>query len=95
MSLSADDVRRIAQLARLAISEDEVERTLTDLNRVFELIEQMRATDTSALEPMTHPHEQPLRLREDLVTEIDQREALQAVAPETAGGLYLVPKVIE
>ncbi|MEZ5650806.1 MAG: Asp-tRNA(Asn)/Glu-tRNA(Gln) amidotransferase subunit GatC [Burkholderiaceae bacterium] len=95
MSLSADDVRRIAQLARLAISDDEVERTLADLNDVFALIERMRETDTSALAPMTHPHQQPLRLREDRVTEADQRDALQAVAPETANGLYLVPKVIE
>lgn len=95
MSLSADDVRRIAQLARLAVSEDEVERTLGDLNRVFGLIERMRAVDVGDLAPMTHPHEQSLRLRDDEVTETDQREQLQAVAPETGDGLYLVPRVIE
>ncbi len=95
MSLSADDVRRIAQLARLAISDGEVDSTLNDLNRVFGLIERMRETDTTGLEPMTHPHAQALRLRPDEVTEQDQRDALQAVAPETADGLYLVPRVIE
>ncbi|MEZ5738717.1 MAG: Asp-tRNA(Asn)/Glu-tRNA(Gln) amidotransferase subunit GatC [Burkholderiaceae bacterium] len=95
MSLSADDVRRLAVLARLEISETETEQTLQGLNKVFGLIETMRAVDTTGLEPMTHPHAVSLRLRDDAVTEADQRDRYQQVAPEVDQGLYLVPRVIE
>lgn len=95
MSLSADDVRRIAQLSRLALSDSEVQGTLDKLNAVFELIEQLKAVDTDGVEPMTHAQSMALRLREDAVTEADSRQTNQQVAPSVEQGLYLVPRVIE
>jgi aspartyl-tRNA(Asn)/glutamyl-tRNA(Gln) amidotransferase subunit C len=99
MSLSDDQVRRIARLARLEISPQEVAPVAARLNRVLGLIEQMSAVDTQGIEPMAHPLDAQLlqgqRLRPDEVTEQDRREAYQAVAPATQDGLYLVPKVIE
>ncbi|SMC18500.1 aspartyl/glutamyl-tRNA(Asn/Gln) amidotransferase subunit C [Andreprevotia lacus DSM 23236] len=95
MSLSLDDVRRIAKLARIAVSDDEVAATQQQLNRIFGLIEEMRAVDTTGIEPMSHAQDVALRLRDDVATAANRREAFQAVAPEVDGGLYLVPKVIE
>ncbi|MBP8310857.1 MAG: Asp-tRNA(Asn)/Glu-tRNA(Gln) amidotransferase subunit GatC [Burkholderiaceae bacterium] len=95
MSLTADDVARLAILARLELSAQEAERTLVQLNSVFELIGQLQAVDTTGVEPMTHPIAMDLRLREDQVTESDAREQYQQVAPATEQGLYLVPRVIE
>lgn len=95
MSLSNEQVGRIARLARLAISESEIDATRTKLDGIFALIEQMQAVDTGGIEPMSHPQELATRLRADVVTETDRRAAFQAVAPQTEGGLYLVPKVIE
>ena len=95
MSLNLEQVRRVAQLARLEISEAEAEQTLSQLNRIFTLIEEMQAVDTQGIEPMAHAQDLAQRLREDRVTEQNRREALQAVAPESECGLYLVPKVIE
>jgi aspartyl-tRNA(Asn)/glutamyl-tRNA(Gln) amidotransferase subunit C len=95
MSLTLEQVRRIAELARIEISDAEAENTLGHLNRIFSLIEEMQAVDTSGVEPMAHAQDLAQRLREDRVTETDRREAYQAVAPETEAGLYLVPKVIE
>ena len=95
MSLSNDQVGHIARLARIALSEAEIEATRDKLNGIFGLIEQMQAVDTSGVEPMSHPQELATRLRPDLVTEADRREAFQKVAPQTEAGLYLVPKVIE
>jgi len=95
MALSIEDVKRIAHLARIAIEEAEAERVLRDLNGIFGLIEEMEAVDVSGIEPMAHAQDVVLRLREDRVTEADQRERFQAIAPETEAGLYLVPKVIE
>ena len=99
MSLSDDQVRRIARLARIAIRADESGAVATRLNRVLELIEELKAVDTTGIEPMAHPLDAQLpdgqRLREDKVTESDQRERYQSVAPATQDGLYLVPKVIE
>jgi len=99
MSLSDDQVRRIARLARLAVAAEEVGPVVNRLNRVLGLIEQMRAVDTSGIEPMAHPLDSQLpegqRLRPDEVTEKNDREAFQAVAPSAEDGLYLVPKVIE
>jgi aspartyl-tRNA(Asn)/glutamyl-tRNA(Gln) amidotransferase subunit C len=99
MSLSDDQVRRIARLARLEIEPQEVASVVARLNRVLGLIEQMRAVDTAGIEPMAHPLDAALpqgqRLRPDEVTEADRREAYQAVAPAIQDGLYLVPKVIE
>lgn len=95
MSLTLEQVRRVAHLARIEISEAEAQSTLGHLNGIFTLIEEMQAVDTTGVEPMAHAQDLAQRLREDRVTEADQRAAFQAVAPETEGGLYLVPKVIE
>ena len=95
MSLSNDQVGHIARLARIALSDTELDATRAKLNGIFELIEQMQAVDTTGVEPMSHPQEFAARLRADLVTETDRREAFQRVAPQTEAGLYLVPKVIE
>ena len=98
MSLTPEQVRRVAHLARIEISEPEVHSTLGHLNEIFGLIEAMQAVDTSGVEPMAHAQDVAQRLRADRVTEsgqLDQRAAFQAIAPETEGGLYLVPKVIE
>lgn len=95
MSLSAADVQRIATLARLQLSGDTATHTLTQLNQVFELIEQLKAVDTQGVAPMTHATDLVLRLRDDVVTETDRRDDYQAMAPQVERGLYLVPKVIE
>ncbi|MDO9596481.1 MAG: Asp-tRNA(Asn)/Glu-tRNA(Gln) amidotransferase subunit GatC [Azoarcus sp.] len=95
MSLSNEQVGRIARLSRLAISETEIDVTRTKLDGIFALIEQMQAVDTAGIEPMSHPQELATRLRDDVVTETDRRAAFQAIAPQTEAGLYLVPKVIE
>ena len=95
MSLTLEQVQRIAHLARIEISESEASSTQAHLNGIFELIEQMQAVDTRGIEPMAHAQELNQRLRTDVVSEGDRRAAFQAVAPETEAGLYLVPKVIE
>jgi aspartyl-tRNA(Asn)/glutamyl-tRNA(Gln) amidotransferase subunit C len=95
MSLSDDQIRRIARLARIAIRPDESEALLARLNRVLGLIEQMRAVDTAGIEPMSHALDVVQRLRPDEVTEQDRREGYLSVAPAVEDGLYLVPKVIE
>jgi aspartyl-tRNA(Asn)/glutamyl-tRNA(Gln) amidotransferase subunit C len=95
MSLTLEQVQRIAHLARVEISESEASTTRDHLNGIFELIEQMQAVNTSGVEPMAHAQDLSQRLRNDAVTEADRRAAFQAVAPETEAGLYLVPKVIE
>ena len=95
MSLTPDDIRRLGELARIRFDAGEQARLLTELNRVFSLIEQLRAVDTTGVEPMTHPHSAPLRQRDDLVTEADQREANPRCAPAVSDGLYLVPRVVE
>ena len=95
MSLTLDQVQRIAHLARLEVSDDEALATQGHLNEIFKLIEQMQAIDTTGVEPMAHAQELSQRLRDDAVSEADRRAAYQAVAPETEAGLFLVPKVIE
>ncbi len=100
MSLELSDVKRIANLAKLDISETESNQTLDKLNGIFALVEQLKAVDTTGVAPLSHPiaallPELALRLRDDVVTETNQREAYQRVAPATQDGLYLVPKVIE
>ena len=95
MSLTTDQVKRIAHLARIEVSESEALTTQGHLNGIFELIEQMQAVDTTGVEPMAHAQDVSQRLRTDAVSETDRRAAYQAVAPETEAGLYLVPKVIE
>ncbi len=95
MSLTLEQVRRVAFLARIEVSDAEAKTTLGHLNEIFTLIEEMQAVDTRGIEPMAHAQDLAQRLREDRVTEQNRREALQAVAPESECGLYLVPKVIE
>ena len=95
MSLSNEQVGHLARLARIALSDAEIDATRVKLDGIFALIEQMQAVDTAGVEPMSHPQELPTRLREDTVIETDQREAFQHIAPQTESGLYLVPKVIE
>ena len=95
MSLTPDDVRRLARLARIAIEPEESGAVLDRLNRVLGLIDQMRKVDTKGIEPMSHALDVVQRLRADEVRESNQREAYQSVAPAVDGGLYLVPKVIE
>lgn len=100
MSLELSDVKRIANLARLELNEAEAASTLDKLNGFFSIAEQLKAVDTTGVAPLSHPlaaqiPEICLRLREDVVTENNQREAYQKVAPATQDGLYLVPKVIE
>jgi aspartyl-tRNA(Asn)/glutamyl-tRNA(Gln) amidotransferase subunit C len=82
-------------LARLAIDEAEVPHYAQDLNNIFNLVEQMSAADTNEIPPMAHPLDAHQRLRADEVTETDQREDFQAIAPKTEAGVYLVPQVIE
>jgi aspartyl-tRNA(Asn)/glutamyl-tRNA(Gln) amidotransferase subunit C len=95
MSLSDDQIRRLARLARIAIRPDESAELGRRLNRVLALIEEMRAVDTAGVEPMSHALELVQRLRPDEVSETDRREEYQAVAPALEDGLYLVPKVLE
>jgi aspartyl-tRNA(Asn)/glutamyl-tRNA(Gln) amidotransferase subunit C len=95
MSLTLEQVRRVAHLARIEVSDAEAQSTLGHLNGIFALIEEMQAIDTTGIEPMAHAQDLAQRLREDRVTETNQRTAFQSIAPETERGLYLVPKVIE
>ena len=95
MSLTPDDVRRLARLARIAIEPEESHTVLERLNRVLGLVDEMRRVDTSGIEPMAHAVDVTQRLRADEVREADQREAYQSVAPAVEASLYLVPKVIE
>ncbi|NND82725.1 MAG: Asp-tRNA(Asn)/Glu-tRNA(Gln) amidotransferase subunit GatC [Gammaproteobacteria bacterium] len=95
MALDDKTILGIAQLARLAIPQQEVDRYRQELSGILELVAQMDACDTSAVQPMTHPFDATLRLRADEVTEIDQRDKFQSLAPAASDGLYLVPKVID
>ena len=99
MALTPQDIARIAHLARLELSEAEGERMLTQLNGFFGIVEKMRAVDTTGIKPLPHPvaaiETVQLRLREDVASEPNQREANQQSAPAVERGLFLVPKVIE
>lgn len=95
MSLTDEQVHRIAHLARIELAPGEDARIRDQLNGIFTLIEQMQAVDTRGVEPMSHAVDLAQRLREDRVSESDQRERFQAIAPDVEGGLYLVPRVIE
>jgi aspartyl-tRNA(Asn)/glutamyl-tRNA(Gln) amidotransferase subunit C len=95
MSLSPDDVKRIARLARIEISDAEAMTSQTQLNAIFDLIAAMQAVDTTGIAPMAHAQDVSQRLREDVVTETDRHAAFQNIAPAVEDGLYLVPKVIE
>jgi aspartyl-tRNA(Asn)/glutamyl-tRNA(Gln) amidotransferase subunit C len=95
MVLPLEEVRRIARLARIEISDREALVLQGDLQRIFELIDAMQQVDTEGVEPMAHAQDLGLRLREDAVTEADRRALYQPLAPQVQDGLYLVPRVIE
>ncbi len=99
MALTPADVARIAHLARLKLGDEEQSAMLAQLNGFFRIVERMSAVDTAGVEPLSTPlsavDDDALRLRDDVITEHDQRAANQNSAPLTEGGLYLVPKVVE
>ena len=95
MSLGSAEVAKIAHLARLAIGEADIPAYARNLSSILELVAQMNAVDTTGVEPLAHPLEMAQRLGPDVVSESDQRERFQAIAPSVEAGLYLVPKVIE
>ena len=95
MSIGPAEVEKIAYLARLAISPEDIPRYARDLSSILALAEKMNAVDTGGVDPMAHPLNMAQRLRVDAITETDQRERFQHISPQTAQGLYLVPKVIE
>ena len=95
MSLDADEVKKIAYLARLKIDEADIPGYVSNLSNILDLVEQMNAVDTTGVLPMSHPLDAVQRLRKDEVRETNQREAFQRIAPSTEDGLYLVPRVIE
>lgn len=95
MSLTLQDVKRVATLARIAVNDDEAAAYQQQLNGIFGLIADMQAVDTTGVEPMSHAQDLSQRLRDDVVTETDQHEKFQAIAPQVDDSLYLVPQVIE
>lgn len=95
MSLDKNDVEKIAHLARIAISDEDIPGYAESLSNILQLVEQMDAVDTENVTPMAHPHAAFQRLREDKVTESDQREHFQKSTPHVENGLYLVPKVLD
>lgn len=95
MSLTADDVKKIAHLARLGIDAEDIENYAKDLSNILDLMTQMGELNTDGVQAMAHPLDQTQRLRADVVTESDQREHFQTIAPQVENGLYLVPKVID
>ncbi len=95
MTLKIEDVKAIAHLARIAIEEEKIPEYVKNLANVLHLAEQMDQVDTSEIEPMAHPLNAVQYLRDDQITETDQHEKYQRIAPAVEDGLYLVPKVIE
>ena len=95
MSVSSEQVRHIAKLARIAMSDEELERLVPELNNILGWVEQLSEVNTEGVEPLTAVIDQKLRLREDVVTEGDERDAVLANAPEAQHGFFAVPKVIE
>ena len=93
--LSLDQIHRIAHLARLELSQTEALAMREQINDILAMVDQMSAVDTEGVAPMSHPQEVMQRVRDDRVTETDQHETFQSVAPAVEDGLYLVPKVIE
>ncbi len=95
MSVTGDTIREIAQLARLRVSDEELPAMTGQFNAILDLFEQLQSAPTDDVEPMANPLDATQRLRDDEVTETDQREALQTTAPAVEDGLYLVPRVVE
>src|SRR5437870_2795857 len=95
MSFKAADIKKIAHLAKLNLSEEDLLFYTPQLSRILDFIEQMKQVDTSKIEPMAHPLALAERLREDRITETNQRAKFEAIAPQVEAGLYLVPRVID
>lgn len=95
MTISRKDIEKVAVLARIRVDDEQVSALEKDLGNILDLVDQLAAADTDSVEPMAHPLNAVQRLRADEVTETNQREAFQAIAPATENGLYLVPRVIE
>jgi len=95
MPLNLNDIRRVANLARIEVTDAELRAAQHELNGILGLVEQLQAANTAGVEPMAHAQDVMLRLREDEVTESDERARFQSIAPRVEAGLYLVPKVIE
>ena len=95
MTISREDIEKVAVLARIRVDDEQVSALEKDLGNILDLVDQLAAADTDSVEPMAHPLNAVQRLRADAVTETNQREAFQAIAPATENGLYLVPRVIE
>ena len=95
MTIERSDIEKLAELARIQITEDQITATTERLADVLALVDQLQAANTDGVAPMAHPLDAVQRLRADEVTETDRREAFQAIAPATEKGLYLVPRVIE
>jgi aspartyl-tRNA(Asn)/glutamyl-tRNA(Gln) amidotransferase subunit C len=95
MALTLEDMNKIAHLARVGLSDDEKNRYTDSLNNILGLIDELQAVNTTGIEPLAHALEVTQPLRADIVTEQNQRDAYQAIAPAVQDGLYLVPKVME
>ena len=95
MSIDSDDVQKIAHLARLQVDDNKIDEYANQINNVLSLVEEMQAVDTTGIEPMSHPMHLTQRLREDIVTETNQRDLMQQGALAVENGLFTVPKVIE
>ncbi|MBU2954532.1 Asp-tRNA(Asn)/Glu-tRNA(Gln) amidotransferase subunit GatC [Marinobacter sp. F3R08] len=95
MTISREDIEKVAVLARIRVDDEQVSALEKDLGNILDLVDQLGAADTDSVEPMAHPLNAVQRLRADEVTETNQRESFQAIAPATENGLYLVPRVIE
>lgn len=95
MSIDSNEIAKLAHLARISISEENAAATANSISEVLDLVGQLQSVDTDAVQPLAHPLDTAQRLRADDVTESNQREHLQTIAPSTEDGLYLVPRVIE
>lgn len=95
MSIDRNEISKLAQLAKIAISEENANATTGSINEVLGLVEQLQSVDTQSVAPLAHPLDTAQKLRADSVTETNQRESMQSIAPSTEDGLYLVPRVID
>lgn len=93
--MNRSDIEALANLARLTVNEDVIDEVAASISSILAMVDQLQAVNTDGVEPMSHPQDGGQRLRNDEVSETDRHEAFQAIAPQTEGGLYLVPKVIE
>jgi aspartyl-tRNA(Asn)/glutamyl-tRNA(Gln) amidotransferase subunit C len=95
MAIAQDDIEKIAELARIRIADDQISEVTARITEILGMVDQLQTIDTSDVEPMANPLDATQRLRADVVTESNQRDAFQAIAPAVENGLYLVPKVID